>query len=272
MYRVLTRALGIQPLSIFLHLFVILFTRGRAWLQEGHARLLGGTVCGCWGGMHGCQGTCVVARGACMAAGGCVVAGGVWLPGEGCVVARGGVCGCQGACMVAGGTCMVAGGPCMVAGGMCSCWGACMVAGGHVWLQEGGVHDCWGACVVAGGMCGCWGACVVAGEVCVVARGCVWLLGAAWLLGGMRGGGMCMVGGHAWSPGGGVRRLRRDTVNGRAVRILLECILVFTIILTHLFWNICRKVCLFCAKKHGQLAASLLFEGCISGNQTHKAT
>ena len=63
-----------------------------------------------------------------------------------------------------------------------------MIAGGHVWWQ--------GACVVAGG------ACVVAGEVCVVARGCVWLLGAAWLLGGMRGGGVCMVGGHAWSPGG----------------------------------------------------------------------
>ena len=32
---------------------------------------------------------------------------------------------------------------------------------------------------------------------------------------------------HGFSPGGGVRRIRRDTVNERAVRILLECILVF---------------------------------------------
>ena len=40
------------------------------------------------------------------------------------------------------------------------------------------------------------------------------------------GGGACMVaGGHAWLQGG-VRGIRRDTVNERAVRILLECILV----------------------------------------------
>ena len=52
-----------------------------------------------------------------------------------------------------------------------------------------------------GSMCGCWGACVVAmGGACVVARG-------------------------------GVRRIRRDTVNERAVRILLECILVINYIL-----------------------------------------
>ena len=35
-------------------------------------------------------------------------------------------------------------------------------------------------------------------------------------------GGVCMV----FSGGGGMCRLRRDTVNERAVRILLECILV----------------------------------------------
>ena len=63
--------------------------------------------------------------------------------------------------------------------------------------------------------------------------GCVWFF-----RGGMHGfsRGACMVfsGGHAWLlPGGmhgffwgGVRRIRRDTVNERAVRILLECILV----------------------------------------------
>ena len=57
-----------------------------------------------------------------------------------------------------------------------------------------------------------------------------------------RGGGACMVapgggrpwllGGHAWllGGGGGVRRIRRDTVNERAVRILLECILVLKMI------------------------------------------
>ena len=64
-----------------------------------------------------------------------------------------------------------------------------------------------GACMVApGGVCGCsWGR--------------VWLLpgGHAWLLlGGVRG---C-----SW---GGMCRIRRDTVNERAVHILLECILVF---------------------------------------------
>ena len=41
----------------------------------------------------------------------------------------------------------------------------------------------------------------------MVAGGCVWLAGA------------CVV-------VGGVHRIRRDTVNERAVRILLECILV----------------------------------------------
>ena len=41
--------------------------------------------------------------------------------------------------------------------------------------------------------------------------------GHVWFfLGGMRG----------FSGGGCVRRIRRDTVNERAVRILLECILV----------------------------------------------
>ena len=39
--------------------------------------------------------------------------------------------------------------------------------------------------------------------------------------GGVRG---CRGGGRAWL--GGAHRIRRDTVNERAVRILLECILV----------------------------------------------
>ena len=81
---------------------------------------------------------------------------------------------------------------------MRGCRGMCMVAGR-------GVHDC------RGGVCGCQGA-------CMVARGCAWLPGG--MCGCPGGWGACMV------AGGGVRRIRRDTVNERAVRILLECILV----------------------------------------------
>ena len=87
----------------------------------------------------------------------------------------------------------------MVAGGIRGCWGACMVAGVCV---VGGMHGCQGVHGCWGGMRGSWGACVVAG-------------------------GMCGWQGHAWSLGGwgGMHRIRRDTVNERAVRILLECIL-----------------------------------------------
>ena len=112
--------------------------------------------------------------------------------------------------------------------------GACVVVlGGHAWLLRGegacvvalgGVHGCSGACVVAQGVCmvAPRGACMVApGGACMVApEGHVWLLP----------GGHCMVfpGGalHGFSWGGGVHRIWRDTVNERAVRILLECILV----------------------------------------------
>ena len=59
--------------------------------------------------------------------------------------------------------------------------------GGHAWFSRGGMHGC--SC--GGGMCGFSG-----------------------------GGGMC---GFFW---GGMHRIRRDTVNERAVCILLECILV----------------------------------------------
>ena len=62
---------------------------------------------------------------------------------------------------------------------------------GHAWLQ-GGMHGCWG-----GGMCGCWGACIVGDGVCMVV--------------------------------GGRHRIRQDTVNEWAVRILLECILLLVI-------------------------------------------
>ena len=67
------------------------------------------------------------------------------------------------------------------------------------------------------------GACVVApGGACVVALGGhAWLLWGACVvaLGGMHG---CSGGEQAWDT-----TRYRDTINERAVRILLECILVF---------------------------------------------
>ena len=114
---------------------------------------------------------------------------------------------------------------------------------GHAWLlwggvvaPGGGVHGCSGGmCVVAlGGMHGCSGG----------IRGCSGGRGHAWLLQGcMRGcsWGACMVapGGHVWllpggacmvAPRGGAWDMTRygDTINGRAVHILLECILVLS--------------------------------------------
>ena len=132
---------------------------------------------------------------------------------------------------VHGGGACVGWGACMVVGGMCGCGGACVVAGGHAWLPRG-MHGCRGhawllgghvwlpgaACMIAGGvwlpggMHGCRGA-------CMIVEGCAWLQGAC-----------VAAGGHAWLWGAcmvvGVCRIRRDTVNERAVRILLECILV----------------------------------------------
>ena len=144
--------------------------------------------------------------------------------GGACVVAPGGVCGCsgghawllfgggvhgcsrRGVCMVAPGACVVApGGGCVVVlGGMhgCSLVGACMVApgGGCAWLLRGSVLLLWGVCmVVLGGVHGCLGG-----------------------MGGCSGGDMWLLPvGHAWDT-----TRYGDTVNERAVRILLECILV----------------------------------------------
>ena len=69
------------------------------------------------------------------------------------------------------------------------------------------------------------GACVVARGACVVAlgggmRGCSGGGGGVWLLGE---GGVVAWGGHAWDT-----TRYGDTVNERAVRILLECILVYS--------------------------------------------
>ena len=75
-------------------------------------------------------------------------------------------------------------------------------------VHRGGMHG--------GGGCAWWGACMV-GRTCMTG-GHAWQGGV--MHGGVGGGQVCMVGGHAW-------QVLRDTVNERAVRILLECILVF---------------------------------------------
>ena len=76
----------------------------------------------------------------------------------------------------------------------------------HGWGR--GMHGCGGMCMVVGGVHGCGGHAWLEGrEACMVAGGHVWLWG-----------GMCGI--------------CRDTVNERAVRILLECILILNI-----FWE-----------------------------------
>ena len=87
------------------------------WLLRGVCGFVG--ACMVAGGMHGCQGACVVAWRACMVAGGaCMVAGGV--------------CGCRGHAWLLG--------------GMHGCGGHAWLLGGHVWLL-GGMHGCRGGCI-----------------------------------------------------------------------------------------------------------------------------
>ena len=91
---------------------------------------------------------------------------------------------------------------CVVAGGG-HAWlpgGYAWLLGGHAWLL-GGMHGCQG-------VCGCWGVCMVKGA-CIVK-------GAYMAKGGVHG-----EGGHVWDM-----MRYRDTINERAVHILLECILV----------------------------------------------
>ena len=158
-------------------------------------------------GMHG--------RGACMA-GVCAWQGG--MHGRG-VHGRGGMCG-RGACMAGGHAWL----------GCVHGRGACMagvyMAGGHAWL--GCVHGrgaCMAGVYMAGGMCG-WGVCMAGGGHASQGGVCGW--GAC-----MAEGLAFMAGGHAWQGGmhggGGAcvpQQILRDTVNERAVRILLECILI----------------------------------------------
>ena len=117
-------------------------------------------------------------------------------------------------------------------------WQGGMCGRGHVWLEScilGGMHG--RGHVWQGGVHGrehTW-----LGDEACMAGGCAWQ-------GGMHGRGCawqgpCIVGGHAWQGGmhgrGGPawqgcmpQQILRDMVNERAVRILLECILVSEII------------------------------------------
>ena len=104
-------------------------------------------------------------------------------------------------------------------GGMLGC------LGGHTWLLQGG----WGkhAWLLWGGVHGCYG-------------------GHAWLL---WGGCVIAPGGHAWDM-----TRYGDTVNERAVRILLECILVL-----HSFHRLsptAASLFIFCASLRGRLLTS----------------
>ena len=111
--------------------------------------------------------------------------------------------------------------------------------GGHAWLLWGSIRGCsgghaWllrGACMVAlGGVHGCYGGHVwlLQGGACMVAPGgaCVVAMGG---MCGCSGGCMGAAGGHVWLLWGDVWDMMKygDMINERAVRILLECILVY---------------------------------------------
>ena len=130
----------------------------------------------------------------------------------------------QGACMVEGCAwwrghtwwrgCMAKGG-CVVKGGMHG-------KGGDTWQRGLG----WGACMVKGGHAWWRGACMVRG-VCVAKGGCAWQRGGVVKEGDMCGEGGCVV---CTPPLYEIR-----PVNARAVRILLECILVCKFFLLNIY-------------------------------------
>ena len=140
-----------------------------------------------------------------------------------------------------GGRTWLRGGACVAAGGCAWLWGG----GGHAWLQ-GGVRGC-------GGMCGGGHAWSHGVHGC---RGHAWLWGVVCGGGGVVAGACMVVGGHAWLQGcvcgcggcvwlwGGMHRIRRDTVNMRAVCILLECILVSNVVnhFINVFINVVNNV------------------------------
>ena len=125
------------------------------------------------------------------------------------------------------------GGACVVALG--GGWGACVVApgGGHAWLLQRDMCGCSGghAWLLPMGVCGCsqGGVHGCSGGACMVApRGASRLLWGG-MCGCSQGVCGCSQGGHAWLLLGVCAwdtTRYGDTVNERAVRILLECILV----------------------------------------------
>ena len=124
-------------------------------------------------------------------------------------------------------------------------WGACMVLfrgaymvlfGGCVWFYLGGMHG-----FIQGGMHGfIWGCMVLFGGAWFYAGGMHSFIGRACVV--LFGGHVWFyLGGHAWFHLGGHAwffqffRIQWDTVNERAVHILLECILVSITISCRLF-------------------------------------
>ena len=177
--------------------------------------------------------------------------------GGACVVALGGCAWfCPGGGMhgfVWGGVWFCLGGMCGCSGGMCGFCptGACMVlSGGHAWLLRGLHGFVWGSMVLSRGAC-----MVLSGGACVVFPGGVhgFFRGACmvffWGVCMVFSGGACMV----FSGGrGGVHRIRRDTVNERAVRILLEwnafLLLECLPFVNACFWSVFLRACaaIFC--------------------------
>ena len=127
------------------------------------------------------------------------------------------------------------GGACVVAPG-----GGWLLLGHHAWLLPGGMHGCsggawlfWG-CMVAlggGGMCGC------SGRSCLVApRGMHGCSGGACMV-APRGACVVAPGGHAWDT-----TRYGDTINERALRILLECILVRVLWLKPIYFKYMKHI------------------------------
>ena len=151
----------------------------------------------------------------------------------------------QGACVVLfRGRAWFYSGACMVLFGG-HAWfylGACVVLfggrawfylGGCAWFYSGGMHG-----FIWGGMCG-----FIRGACMVLFGGCAWFYS-----GGMHG---FIRGGHAWFFQ--FFQIQWDTVNERAVRILLECILVVNVLINYFnqseadfYWSISSSSVFFC--------------------------
>ena len=148
---------------MFLHLSVILLTRGHVWLLQGagHAWLLGACMVAP-GGVHGCSWE------ACMVAPG----GPAWWRGH--AWQRGAMCGKEGHAWQRRG----------MHGKGGHVWqrvGVCMAkAGGHVWRKEGACMVCTPPTRYGRSLCGqyasYWNAFLLINRLCCSKRHCRWLI------------------------------------------------------------------------------------------------